>query len=121
MKAFRIENTADGKSYFEEGSLPEDFNFEVNYFFTQTKISDYQKSQHQAPRYQYVVTLQGKLEFKTSDNKTFILEPGIILIAKDTEGEGHSWQLIEGDIWHRLYIVPEISAPDGFVPLGGGE
>jgi hypothetical protein len=117
MQAFRILNNKEGKSYFEEGTLPEHFDFDVDYFFIQTNIEEYQKRQHQAPRYQYVVTLKGKLEFTTSDGKKFILEPGIVLVAKDTHGEGHSWEMIEGTQWHRIYIVPKQDANDNFIVL----
>lgn len=115
MRAFRIQNDTLGKSYFEEGVLPEHFYLKSDHFFIATGIEDYQKRQHPAPRYQYVVTLKGKLEFTTSDNKSFILEPGIVLIAKDTEGEGHSWKLLDGEEWHRIYIVPNQDADDGFI------
>jgi len=115
MRAFRIQSDNLGKSYFEEGVLPEHFNLNSDHFFIATGIEDYQKIQHPAPRYQYVVTLKGKLEFTTSDGKSFILEPGIILIAKDTEGEGHSWKLVESEEWHRIYIVPNQNDDDGFI------
>ncbi|MBC7524245.1 MAG: hypothetical protein H7239_07390 [Flavobacterium sp.] len=116
MKAFRIQNDKNGNSYFEEGTLPEYFDFHSERFIIQTKIEEYQKHQHQAPRYQYVITLKGKLKFTTSDDKHFIIEPGILLIAKDTAGEGHSWEIIDGNEWHRIYIVPNQNAPDGFIP-----
>ncbi len=114
MRAFRIKNDNLGKSYFEEGTLPERFDLDADRFFIVTDIEEYQKSRHRAPRYQYVITLKGKLQFTTSDAKSFLIEPGIILIAEDTEGEGHSWQLIDCDAWERIYIVPSIDAPDGF-------
>ncbi|MDI1257372.1 MAG: hypothetical protein PSV16_14860 [Flavobacterium sp.] len=114
MRAYRIRHNEFGKSYFEEGTLPEHFDLNAKRFFLMTAIEDYQRLQHQAPRYQYVVTLKGKLRFTTSDAKSFIVEPGILLIAEDTQGEGHSWELIDGTEWHRIYIVPDQDAPDGF-------
>ena len=63
MRAFRIQSDTFGKSYFEEGDLPEHFNLKSDHFFIATGIEDYQKRQHPAPRYQYVVTLKGKLEY----------------------------------------------------------
>ena len=116
MRTFRIKNDLSGKSYFEEGTLPEHFDLNAKRFFLMTEIEEYQRLQHQAPRYQYVVTLKGKLRFTTSDAKSFDIEPGIILIAEDTIGEGHSWEIIDGTEWHRIYIVPESDAPDGFTP-----
>lgn len=115
MKAFRLLNDDEGNSYFEKGSLPEYHKIPVDYFTIQTKIEEYQKHQHTAPREQFVVTLKGKLQFTTSDGKQFIIEPGILLIAKDTEGKGHSWELIEGETWERIYIVPNQDDLDYFI------
>lgn len=116
MRAFRIQNDSLGKSYFEEGTLPEDLDIKSERFIISSKIEEYQKHQHQAPRFQYVVTLKGKLRFTTSDDKQFIIEPGTVLVAKDTFGEGHSWELIEGEEWNRIYIVPNQKADDLFIP-----
>ena len=115
MKAIRLLNDDQGNSYFEKGTLPEYTKIEAEYFNIQTKIEPYQQQQHTAPRYQFVITVKGKLEFTTSDGNSFIIEPGIILIAKDTEGKGHSWKIIEGKKWERIYIVPNQDAFDHFV------
>ena len=115
MRAFRIQNNSLGNSYFESGTLPEYFSIDSERFVIETKIQEYQTHQHPAPRVQYVVTLKGKLRFTTSDAKQFILEPGIILVAKDIHGEGHSWEIIEGNEWHRIYIIPNQNDEDAFV------
>ena len=115
MRAFRIQNDSLGNSYFEEGNLPEYVSIKSERFIIQTKIEEYQKHQHPAPREQYVITVKGKLRFTTSDQRQFIIEPGIILIAKDIHGDGHSWELLEGDEWYRIYIVPEQNSDDAFV------
>jgi len=115
MKAVRLLNDEFGNSYFEKGTLPEYHKINAEYFNIQTKIEPWQQEIHTAPRYQFVITLKGKLEFTTSDGKSFIIEPGIILIAKDTDGIGHSWKLIKGKKWERIYIVPIQKALDHFV------
>jgi quercetin dioxygenase-like cupin family protein len=115
MKAIRLLNDVHGNSYFEKGTLPEYHKIAVDYFNIQTKVEPYQQIQHTAPRYQFVVTIKGKLKFTTSEGESFIIEPGIILIAKDTEGEGHSWELIEGEVWERIYIVPTQNDLDYFI------
>jgi len=115
MKAIRLLNDVLGNSYFEVGTLPEYYKIEAEFFNIQTKIQPWQQEQHTAPRYQFVVTLKGKLEFTTSEGKSFIIEPGVILIAKDTEGEGHSWKIIEGEYWERIYIVPNQNDLDCFI------
>ncbi|MET1057799.1 MAG: hypothetical protein ABWY16_20970 [Pedobacter sp.] len=104
LKAIRLYNTSETECAFETGTLPTQIKIDVSYFFGQTKVDAYEKVPHPAPRRQYVVTLKGKLRFKVSDGSTFIVEPGIILIAEDVTGPGHSWEIIDGDQWERLYI-----------------
>lgn len=49
-----------------------------------------------------------------SDGSTFIIEPGIILLAEDTIGEGHSWEMVDSDKWERLYLPISEGAEDYF-------
>ncbi len=114
MKAFKLINTKDNKCAFEEGTLPENIHVKTNHFFAQTKIEEYQKHSHPAPRYQFVITLKGKLKFAVSDGSWFIIEPGIILIADDLAGEGLTWEILEGNEWHRIYIVLPEDGNDEF-------
>ena len=114
MKAFKLINTLDKLSSFESGNIPEMEHIDATHFFAQTTTGA-QFSLHPAPRYQFVVTLKGRLQFTVSNGDSFIIEPGIVLVAKDTEGEGHKWVILDGDEWHRIYIVPHTGAEDHFV------
>ena len=69
---------------------------------------------HTAPVRQLVVTLSGTLLFTTRDDEEFILAPGDVLLAEDTEGSGHQWQLRSADPWRRMYVV---LAPGTEVPF----
>jgi quercetin dioxygenase-like cupin family protein len=60
---------------------------------------------HTAPVRQLVVTLTGTLLFSTRDGEQFTLNPGDVLLAEDTEGTGHQWQLQGDDPWRRMYVV----------------
>jgi len=60
----------------------------------------------------------GTLDFQTRANKHFILKPGIVLLAEDTVGGGHSWKLVDADPWRRLYVI---LAPGVEVPFTAGE
>lgn len=104
IKTIWMYNLPDGSCTFQEGWLPNRSVIDVNGFFAQTHIDDYQKMDHPAPRKQFVVTLKGKLLFTVTNGDSFILEPGVLLIAEDTHGHGHSWTLIEGEVWQRLYL-----------------
>ena len=73
---------------------------------------------HTAPVRQLVVTLAGTPLFTTRGGEQFTLHPGDILLAEDTEGSGHQWQLQDGDPWRRMYVV---LAPGAEVPFVRGE
>lgn len=115
LKAVRLINIEGGKCAFQIGRIPVRQHINVNQFFAQTEVDAYEMVPHPAPRRQYVITLKGRLEFKVSSGETFIVEPGIVLIAADTIGEGHSWKLIEGEEWQRLYLPLDKDANDFFI------
>lgn len=115
LKAIRLINIENEQCAFEAGKIPVRQHINVNYFFAQTAVDAYEKIPHPAPRRQYVITLKGKLRFKVSNGETFIVEPGIILIAADIAGPGHSWALIDGEEWQRIYIPLEENAEDYFI------
>ncbi len=115
MKAFKLININGDDSSFLEGTMPELTHIKANYFFIQTKVEEL--AWHSAPRYQFAITLKGKLKFTVTNGDTFIVEPGVIVIANDLLGKGHKWEIIDGDEWHRIYIVPDLDADDYFKPL----
>lgn len=116
IPAFRLMSTADGGSCFQQGKIPTLTPMNTTSFWISTITEDWEKNVHPAPRRQYVVTLKGNILFKVSDGSTFLIKPGIILIAEDTDGVGHSWDIMEGDKWERLYIPIAEGADDFFIP-----
>jgi quercetin dioxygenase-like cupin family protein len=71
---------------------------------------------HTAPVRQLVVTLSGTLDFITRDGEHFTLHPGDVLLAEDTAGSGHQWQLQGSDPWRRMYVVLAQGTDVAFVP-----
>jgi quercetin dioxygenase-like cupin family protein len=71
---------------------------------------------HTAPVRQLVVTLSGTLDFITRDGEKFRLHPGDVLLAEDTAGSGHQWQLQGSDPWRRMYVVLAPGTDVAFVP-----
>lgn len=71
---------------------------------------------HTAPVRQLVVTLSGTLRFTTRDGEHFTLTPGDVLLAEDTEGSGHQWELVGTDPWRRMYVVLAPGTEVPFVP-----
>lgn len=116
LPAIRLYNIDDVACGFETGSIPAQLHIKAECFFCQVHVDPYQKVPHGAPRSQYVVTLKGKLRFTVSDGSTFIVEPGIILIAEDVHGPGHTWELVDCDRWERIYIPFHMENLDHFVP-----
>jgi len=114
LRAIRLINIENDKCDFETGKIPIRQHINANYFFAQTDVSTLEKIPHPAPRRQYVITLKGKLKFEVSNGNTFIIEPGVILIANDTLGFGHTWEIIDGNEWERIYIPLEADADDYF-------
>jgi quercetin dioxygenase-like cupin family protein len=118
MKAFKLININTTDSSFVEGHIPELEHIAVNYFVIQTNIERYELTAHAAPRFQFVVTLKGRLKFTVTNGDSFIIEPGVILVADDLAGAGHTWEIIDGNEWHRIYMVPEPNGDDHFIPVG---
>jgi hypothetical protein len=114
LKAIRLINIEGDRCAFEIGKIPIRQHINANYFFAQTDVSTLEKIPHPAPRRQYVITLKGKLKFTVSNGETFIIEPGILLIANDTAGEGHTWEIVDGNEWERIYIPLEEDTDDYF-------
>ena len=62
-------------------------------------------------------TLSGLLLFTTREGKNIALAPGDILLAEDTVGGGHTWELVDEQPWRRVYVV---LAPGAEVPFVTG-
>jgi hypothetical protein len=116
IPAYRLINNPDGTSSFEKGSIPSLKHMNTASFWYSNKTEEWEKNAHPAPRKQYVITVKGKIRFKVSDGSTFIIEPGVILLAEDLKGKGHSWDMVDTDVWERLYIPITDNSEDLFEP-----
>lgn len=104
IPAIKLINTPDNHSAFIKGSVPSLAKLSSQNLYFSNTFEEWQKGVHPAPKKQYVVTMKGKLKFRVSDGSTFIIEPGTVLLAADTAGEGHSWDIVDGKEWVRVYI-----------------
>jgi len=114
IPAIRLFSTENGLCSFERGTIPTLQPMNTTTFWVSNKTEEWEKRTHPAPRKQFVITIKGKIKFKVSDGSTFIIEPGIILLAEDTIGEGHSWEMINSKGWERLYLPISEGAEDYF-------
>lgn len=95
--------TEDGQSRFsEEDGLPEPRA--ARRVHAQESPPHSTLDWHDAPCRQYVITLTGTLRFTTRDGSTFLLGPGDVLLAEDTAGGGHRWELVDDQPWRRVYV-----------------
>ncbi|WP_113625856.1 cupin domain-containing protein [Pectobacterium peruviense] len=115
IPAIKLINTPDNHSAFVTGSVPALEKIAAQKFWLSNSTEAWEMNVHAAPRKQYVITLKGTLKFRVSDGSTFLLSPGTVLIAADTQGEGHSWEMVEGTEWVRVYI-PIMEDNDYFTP-----
>lgn len=116
IPAYRLVNKPDGSCYFEKGTIPSLKHMNTASFWYSNKTEEWEKNAHPAPRKQYVITVKGKIKFKVSDGSTFIIEPGVVLLAEDLKGKGHSWDMVDSDVWERLYIPITENSDDLFQP-----
>ncbi|SFE25477.1 hypothetical protein [Paracidovorax konjaci] len=117
IPAIKLYNTPDHQAAFVRGTIPALRKVPSQEFWLSNSVEPWEQSTHPAPRRQYVVTLQGELEFRVSDGSTFRLAPGTVLLAEDTQGAGHSWKMLPpATEWVRAYIPMVPGSSDGFEP-----
>ena len=114
IQCIRLWTGDDAESHFEEGSIELEFgrNGDLLTGKIPTASVSFEETArggtldwHTAPVRQLVITLRGTLDFQTRSHQHFTLKPGVILLAEDTAGGGHSWQLIDAEPWRRVYVV----------------
>ena len=110
MQVVRIYTGPDGESHFEDLDLgyQEVANAQQSAMQSATGIqfrrtppgrfSDF----HNAPRRQYVITLEGQMELGLGDGTKRIFNPGDVLLADDLTGRGHT-TAVYGSV-HRVSI-----------------
>lgn len=122
IRCVRIWEGNDGQSHFEEGAIHltagprgdmlSGMASATGVSFQETRAGG-TFAWHDAPARQFVVTLTGTLDFQIRDGGHFAIRPGDILLAEDTAGGGHSWRLVDGESWRRVYVIlaPGVSVP----------
>lgn len=53
---------------------------------------------HVAPQRQYMIYLTATVEIGCGDGTTIVMEPGDVLMAEDTTGQGHTSRVLSGGI-----------------------
>jgi hypothetical protein len=97
MKYIRLYSGDDGQSHFEElsmdlidapiGKISPSFNVSDAIFGYVEDASEI--SWHNPPQKQYIILLKGAMEIEVGSGATQLFNEGDILLAEDTEGQGH--------------------------------
>lgn len=66
--------------------------------------ADYQYAFHTAPRKQYMVVLEGGVDFTVSSGEKRRFGPGDIVLLQDTHGKGHCSEAVDGKPRKSLFI-----------------
>ncbi len=114
MKVVRVFTGDDGQSHFEDieldysGSSPGGIMTELQgatgIIFRQTG-GDYDLDFHNAPRRQYVINLSGGVEIEVGDGSKRRLVAGDVLLAEDTEGQGHISRAINDETRNSIFVT----------------
>jgi hypothetical protein len=116
MQIVRVYTGADGKSHFEdvEIEMPERGAFgSISAMVPARGVlfrevgGDYDLDFHNAPRRQYVVNLTGSVDLEVGDGTCRRLGPGSILLAEDTNGQGHKSRAVASEPRTCLFIPLE--------------
>jgi len=105
ITAYKLITGDDGHSHVLKGTLKENLLTQVVSLKVQESAPGSSLDWHNAPTTQFVINLEGTLEFTNWSGESFILKPGEILIAMDTKGTGHKWRIIDDAPWRRAYVL----------------
>ena len=113
MRVVRIYTGDDGRSHFEDVQIPLMDNGSIGRISALIRGpgvmfrevgGDYDLDFHNAPRRQFVVNLKGAVDIGAGDGTVRRLGPGDILLAEDTEGQGHTSRAVDGEPRQCLFI-----------------
>ena len=115
MKVIRIYTGEDNRSHFEDLEIPltpaayglESALLPVKgVIFRENPKGDIYGF-HNAPRRQFAITISGVGEIECGDGSRRRIEPGDILIADDTTGQGHISRELQGPRHIIFMLLPE--------------
>ena len=116
MQVVRIYTGDDGETHFEDLDLPYEAIADAQVTamrgasgvqFRKTPSGSF-SDWHQAPRRQYVITLQGQMEVGIGDGTKRLFKPGDVLLADDLTGRGHTTESV-GDDARVSVSIPLVS------------
>lgn len=114
MKITRLYTGSDGKSHFEDVEIhltevaPTDwrskFTRASGIIFRETSPR-YDLDFHVAPQRQYVITVKGYVEIIVGDGTSRRFGPGDIMLAEDTNGQGHISRAVNDEPRQCIFVT----------------
>ena len=114
MKISRIYPDSDGETHFEEIDIPlKDSGLigmtsvlqkATGIIFRETS-ADYDFPWHNAPRRQFVIILEGEVDFTVSDGETRRFGGGDVVLLEDTSGKGHYSKAVNRQRRKSIFIT----------------
>jgi quercetin dioxygenase-like cupin family protein len=120
IKAYKLYTGEDGHSHIQTGSVTDAVLNQVASIRFKESPPHSSYDWHNAPTDQYVICLEGTLEFETFPGEKFTLHPGEVLVAMDTTGTAHKWKMLDDAPWKRAYVAFDRDQPINFVPDEAG-
>ena len=114
MKIPSIYTGTDGESYFGEIEAPlrdaGDIGMlsklqEATGIIFRTTPGDYDFDWHNTPRRQYVIILEGDVDFTVSSGETRRFGGGDVVLLEDTGGKGHYSKAVDGQLRRSIFVT----------------
>ncbi|MFC1958244.1 hypothetical protein ACFLVQ_01590 [Chloroflexota bacterium] len=112
-RVIRMYTGPDGESHFEDteivvedkGGLGRSDLTKATGLLLQVSDNKHEQHWHNAPRRQYVVTLDGECEIEVGDGSKRVFRSGDMLLAEDTTGRGHLCRILTDKPWQTIFIT----------------
>ena len=114
IKLTSIYSDSDGESHFGELDVPLKDSGDIGILSQLQKASgiifretpeDYDFSWHNAPRRQYVIILEGQVDFIVSDGETRRFGGGDVVLLEDTSGKRHYSKAVGGQRRKSIFVT----------------
>ena len=118
MKITRLYTGSDGESHFEDIDLPlesigatdrgdvdrrSELTKATGILFRETG-GRYNHGWHNAPRRQFIITIEGEVEIEVGDGTKRQFGPGDIFLAEDTTGRGHISRAVNNQPRKAIFV-----------------
>ena len=114
MRVTRLYTGADRQSHFEDIDIALEDRGIIGQLSALHPVAglifrhtdgDYDYTWHNAPQRQYIVILEGGLDVEIGDGTRRVFGPGDIVLAEDTDGQGHISRAVDGQPRRSLFIT----------------